>query len=97
MKLVHIVIVKFKPEVDEATKEKAMEDVLALKNDIPEIKAATAGKTFTDRSKGFEWGWVVELEKKEDLATYSDHPAHLAYVSKYKPLFADLIALDYMS
>jgi hypothetical protein len=51
--------------VTEEQKEKIIEDVIALKDDIPQITACTAGKTFTDRSKGYEWGWVVELEKKD--------------------------------
>lgn len=90
-----VVIVKFKPQVTEEVKEQAIVDVLALKDKIPEIKVATGGKTFTDRSKGYEWGWVVELEKKEDLPIYSNHAAHVEFVQKYKPLFEDLIALDY--
>jgi hypothetical protein len=30
--------------------------MLALKEAIPEVIHITAGKTFTDRSQGFEWG-----------------------------------------
>ncbi|KAI8974738.1 stress responsive A/B barrel domain-containing protein [Pilobolus umbonatus] len=95
MKVIHIVIVKFKPSVSDEIKKQTLVDVVALKNKIPEIQIATAGKTFTDRSQGYEWGWVVELEKKEDLPIYTQHKAHQEFVQKYKPLFEDLIALDY--
>ncbi|ORZ11828.1 hypothetical protein BCR42DRAFT_332388, partial [Absidia repens] len=50
-----LVIAKFKPEVSEEIKQQALVDVTALKNTIPEIKSASAGKTFTDRSKGYEY------------------------------------------
>ncbi|KAG0162105.1 hypothetical protein DFQ30_003568, partial [Apophysomyces sp. BC1015] len=90
-------IVKFNQGVDEKVKQQAVEDILALKNKIPEIKKISAGVNFTDRSKGYDHGWVVELEKKEGLGVYNEHPEHLAYVTKYRPLFADLIAVDYES
>ncbi|CDH55785.1 hypothetical protein RO3G_12346 [Lichtheimia corymbifera JMRC:FSU:9682] len=96
MKLVHIVIAKFKPEISEEIRQEACNHVLSLKNDIPQILTCTAGKTFTERSKGYEWGWVVELEKKEDLPVYAEHPAHQGFLTKYKHMFEDLIALDYM-
>ncbi|KAI8334001.1 stress responsive A/B barrel domain-containing protein [Chlamydoabsidia padenii] len=95
MTIVHIVIAKFKPEVSEEVKQQAMDDVVALKHSIPEIKSASSGKTFTDRSQGFEYGWVVELETKEHLSIYSKHSDHLDFVNKYRPLMNDLIALDY--
>ncbi|KAI9018570.1 hypothetical protein CLU79DRAFT_760943 [Phycomyces nitens] len=95
-KVVHIVIVKFKPEVTEEVKQETIRAVIALKNDIPEIISCSAGTTFTDRSKGFEHGWVVELEKEEHLPLYAEHPSHLDFVKEHKPLFADLIALDYV-
>ncbi|CAO3577224.1 unnamed protein product [Absidia cylindrospora] len=96
MTIVHIVIAKFKPEVSEEIKQQALEDVTALKNTIPEIKSASAGKTFTDRSKGYEYSWVVELDTKEDLSVYAKHPDHLDFVTKYKPLMDGLIAVDYV-
>ncbi|KAI9310819.1 hypothetical protein BX666DRAFT_2002934 [Dichotomocladium elegans] len=76
-------------------KTTVLNEVLALKEVIPVIKACTAGKTFTERSKGYEYGWVVELEKKEDLPVYANAQPHLDFLTKYKPLFDDVIALDY--
>lgn len=52
----YLVLVKFKPEVTEEIKQQAIKDVLALKDSIPQITSATAGKNFTDRGKGFEYG-----------------------------------------
>ncbi|ORY94741.1 hypothetical protein BCR43DRAFT_460538 [Syncephalastrum racemosum] len=95
-RLVHIVIAKFKPEVDEATRQAACNQILALKDKIPGVLSASAGKTFTDRSQGFEWGWVFEFKTKEELPLYTNHPAHQEFLKNNKPLFADLIALDYM-
>ncbi|KAI8100052.1 stress responsive A/B barrel domain-containing protein [Halteromyces radiatus] len=95
MTIVHIVIAKFKPEVSEEIKQQALVDVLALKDTIPQIKSASAGKTFTDRSKGFEYSWVVELDTKEELGIYAEAPSHVDFVKKYRPMMDDLIAVDY--
>ena len=55
----HPVIVKFKLEVTEEVKKEAIKDVLALKETIPQITVASAGKNFTDRGKGYEYGNVL--------------------------------------
>ncbi|KAF7731696.1 hypothetical protein EC973_008868 [Apophysomyces ossiformis] len=91
------VLVKFKPEVDESLKQEAINEILALKDKIPEIKKATAGVNFTDRSKGFTHGWVIEVESKEHLTIYNEHEHHVAFVTKFRPLLADLVAVDYES
>ncbi|KAG1114135.1 hypothetical protein G6F42_014273 [Rhizopus arrhizus] len=95
MKVVHIVIVKLKPDITEEVKKYAIKDVLALKDTIPQITVASAGKNFTDRGKGYEYGWVIEIEKKEDLPVYANHQSHLDFLTKYKPTFEDVLAFDY--
>ncbi|CAO3614221.1 unnamed protein product [Mucor fragilis] len=97
MKVVHIVIVKFKPEVTDDIKEEAVKDILALKNTIPQITDISAGKNFTDRGKGYEYGWVIEIENKENLPVYANHQSHLDFLAKYKPTFEDVLAFDYES
>lgn len=49
-------LVKFKAEVGEAMKQELCNKVVSLKDVIPGILKASAGKNFSDRSKGFEWG-----------------------------------------
>lgn len=51
-----IVLVKFKPEITQAAINQTIKDVIALKDTIPQITIASAGKNFTDRGKGYEYG-----------------------------------------
>lgn len=51
-----LVLIKFKPEITQEAIDQTIKDVLALKDTIPQIKAASAGKNFTDRGKGYEYG-----------------------------------------
>ena len=57
------VIAKFKPEISEAVRQEACNEVLKLKDAMgPLIISCTAGKTFTERSKGYEWGMFHTFE-----------------------------------
>ena len=61
-----LVIAKFKPEISEETRQEACNEVLKLKDQIPNILSCTAGKTFTDRSQGYEWG----MQQIDDLRCF---------------------------
>ncbi|CAO3692512.1 unnamed protein product [Rhizopus stolonifer] len=94
-KIIHIVVVKFKPEVTENVRDEVAQAARDLKKSIPQIITATAGKNFTDRGKGYEYGWVIEVGTKEELGLYANHPAHLEFLGNYKSLFEDVLAFDY--
>ncbi|CAO3644332.1 unnamed protein product [Mucor hiemalis] len=89
MKLIHIA------RITQAAIDQTIKDVVALKESIPQIITASAGKNFTDRGKGYEYAWVVELAKKEDLPIYANSDSHQEFVNKYKSTFEDLLAIDY--
>ncbi|KAG2173397.1 hypothetical protein INT44_008749 [Umbelopsis vinacea] len=89
MAIIHIVLVKFKPTVPESVKKDLCDKVCALKEVIPGITKATAGKNFSERGKGFEWG------KLGDLDVYATHPAHLEFISALAAHKEDILAFDY--
>ncbi|KAI8577785.1 hypothetical protein K450DRAFT_249987 [Umbelopsis ramanniana AG] len=95
MAIIHIVLVKFKPTTPETVKRELCDKVCALKEVIPGITKATAGKNFTERGKGFEWGWVFEHVSKKDLEVYATHPAHLKFISDLAAHKEDILAFDY--
>ncbi|KAG2178769.1 hypothetical protein INT43_001615 [Umbelopsis isabellina] len=95
MTVVHVVLVKFKAEVGEAMKQELCNKVVSLKDVIPGIIKASAGKNFSDRSKGFEWGWVFEHTSKKDLDDYAVHPAHQEFVKLLGNYRTDILAFDY--
>ncbi|RUS25338.1 hypothetical protein BC938DRAFT_472311 [Jimgerdemannia flammicorona] len=56
MTIHHIVLVKVKPGTDQARLDRMVEAVAAFKENIPGVLKASAGKNFTDRGKGYEYG-----------------------------------------
>ncbi|GAB5588203.1 hypothetical protein Unana1_03103 [Umbelopsis nana] len=95
MAVIHVVLVKFKADVTETVKKELCDKVCALKETIPGITKATAGKNFSERAKGFEWGWVFEHVSKKDLDAYAIHPDHLQYVKDLAPYKEDILSFDY--
>ena len=82
----HIVMWKFKPEIEENKKEelkKAMEENLtALVGKIPglltlEFVACPFGSSTHDMAL------VSTFEKEEDISVYAKHPAHVAVADTY--------------
>ncbi|CAG8490984.1 5113_t:CDS:2 [Ambispora leptoticha] len=96
MGVIHIVLFKVNADTSEEAINKALSEVILLKEKIPEIVKASAGKNFTDRAKGYEYALVIELSSKEDLQTYLNHEDHVEFKSQYlTPIMQDCLAFDF--
>lgn len=95
----HIVMWKFKPEVENAKKpelKKAMaENLKSLVGKVPGlltvdfVEAPLASSTH-------DMALVTTLEKAEDVAVYAKHPEHVKVADTYvRPYTTERVALDY--
>lgn len=93
----HVVAFQFKENVSTIRQEQAINDFLALKDLIPEIKNFEGGNEISTggRNKGFSHCFVLTFENEAARDVYLPHPAHMDVVNKNKPLFNDLLVLDY--
>ena len=95
----HIVMWKFKPEIEEAKKpeiKKAMKENLAgLVGKVPGLLTVE----FVEEplpSSTHDVALVTTLEKAEDIAVYSTHPAHVAVADTcVRPFVTERACLDY--
>ena len=81
MKMIrHIFIGTFKPDLDEATKQKQLLDMQAMKDRIPGV---------ADLKVGLSTGWVgaenqvvmtVDFRTRADFDVYLTHPYHTDYI-----------------
>lgn len=91
----HIVLIKLKPEF-EAKIDEICSALNSLKSKIPEIIEICAGRNISNRHQGYQMGLRSLFKSKEDLETYSKHPAHVELVETLLiPAKDDLIALDF--
>ncbi|NEO41073.1 MAG: Dabb family protein [Moorea sp. SIOASIH] len=93
----HIILFKWKEDASADAIALAMNGLLAMKDQIPEIVELSCGENFSPlRSKGFQHALRVQLVNRDALSTYADHPAHQEVVQNYiKPIQGDIIAVDY--
>ena len=95
----HIVMWKFKPEIEEARKpeiKKAMKENLAgLVGKVPGLLTVE----FVEEplpSSTHDVALVTTLEKAEDIAVYATHPAHVAVADTcVRPFVTERACLDY--
>ena len=95
----HIVMWKFKPEIEEEKKpelKKAMKENLAgLVGKVPGLLTVE----FVEdplTSSTHDVALVTTLEKAEDIAVYAAHPAHVAVADTYvRPFVTERACLDY--
>ena len=90
----HIVMWKFKPEVEDAKKselKKAMAENLKVPGllTVDFVEAPLASSTH-------DMALVTTLEKAEDVAVYAKHPEHVKVADTYvRPYTTERAALDY--
>lgn len=75
----HIVLLKFRPDLDESAIRHALDAVLALKERIGGIRSITVGTNESPEKleKGFRHGFVVDFADAAARDAYLPHPAHV--------------------
>ena len=95
----HIVMWKFKPEVREEDKKKRLEDMAEqLKGLVGRVPGLLTVDFIASpiQSSTHDMALVTTLEKKEDIAAYAVHPAHVHVADTYvRPYVCDRVCLDY--
>lgn len=99
MTVYHIVMWKFKEEIEEARKpelKKAMaENLGSLAGKVPGLKTVQ----FVEEpipSSTHDMALVTTFEKAEDIAVYAKHPEHVAVADTYvRPYVCSRACLDY--
>ena len=101
MPLMHVVCIKFKPEVTVDAAEAHLQNDLRLKERMPDlvrhwtVKRNASLVERSDCNLGMEWVISVEFANKEALAAYQVHPQHMEVVGIQKPLIAGKFVCDY--
>ncbi len=95
----HIVMWRLKDEALGASKEenalKLKETLLALKNEIQELKAVDVGINFNPSEAAFDVVLYSEFENREGLETYQKHPEHVKIVKFVGEIRTDRAVVDY--
>ncbi len=74
----HIVLIRFRADVTEATIAGIFADLHAIKGKLPGVLAITAGRSASPEQleRGYMHGFVVDFADWSALAAYQVHPDH---------------------
>ncbi|MFZ5675874.1 MAG: Dabb family protein [Pseudomonadota bacterium] len=75
----HVVLINFRPELDEPAVSRALHSVVKLKDRIEGILAVTVGANNSPENveKGFRHGFVVDFRDAAARDAYLPHPEHV--------------------
>ena len=96
----HIILFKFKPDVNVEKAEALMRGIGRLQREIKEIKNYIFGRNDDDNphNDGFEYSFVMSFKSKEDREKYQHHPMHQAYIAEVLEPYVDkAIVFDFES
>lgn len=92
----HILLLRWTEKATQEAIDRAMSELLALKEKIPGILDVSSGKNFSERSKGFTHGMVFRFKDRAALDGYFPHPEHQHAVQTFlNPIRADTLVFDY--
>ena len=93
----HLILLKFKPGIQENA-VKAIETALAaLPELIPEIKSFEFGRDIIHSDRSFDFALVSLFKDLEALKRYQQHPAHQEALVLVKASCAQILAVDYQT
>jgi hypothetical protein len=92
----HVVLFKPKPEATQEQREALRDGLLALREKVPGIVAASCGFNFSDRAQGHDIGFVVRFVDRAALAAYLPHPEHQKVVQEcWRPIADSALVVDF--
>lgn len=74
----HIVLIRFRPDVSEATINAIFEDLHSIKAKLPGVIAITSGRSESPEKieRGYMHGFVADFADWAALEAYQQHPDH---------------------
>lgn len=93
--LIHVVCWKYKPEIDEETRENHRTRLRALPDLIPEIASFHVGEDILHLERSFHTGLVSGFADREALDHYTDHPHHQAVAAIGREISEAVVSVDF--
>ena len=93
--ITHILIWNYRPEVPDAERAAIEATLQALPAVVTSLDSLTFGPVFRWRVREYSHACVMRFANLAALDAYQGHPAHQAFVARFHPATAELVALDY--
>jgi hypothetical protein len=92
----HVVMIKFKPEFDQSSREDWAERARKMPQEIAEIRSFTLGFDVFGVERSWDAAIVADFDTIEDVRTYAVHPAHLPVSAISVPNSEHMVSVDFV-
>ena len=93
--LTHIVVWKYKPEVDEGQRREHVERLRRLAGIIPEIESFKVGGDVLHLPRSYHTGLVATFRDRAALEAYDAHPEHQAVARLGRSVSEHVASVDF--
>ena len=95
--LTHIVIWKYRTEVEQAIREEHVERLRRLPSLIPDIESFSIGFDALHLPRSYDTGLVAIFPNRAALDAYTVHPEHMLVVELGRSISAHVASVDFES
>ncbi len=94
--ITHIILIKLKDRNDDSVNG-MKEKLLGMKEKIEALTSLSVGADFAHAEVSYDIAMIAQLESKEALTAYLNHPAHIEVGKYIASVEAEVAAADYES
>lgn len=91
----HVVLFKFKPEVDNAARTEFIDMLKQLAVDIEQVRSLEVGENFTESPRAFDVCLIVDVDDEAALKAYAQHPDHQPVLQRVGEIMSGSHVVDY--
>ncbi len=91
----HVVLFKFKPEVNQAVRADFVRRLRQLAADVETVRALEVGINFAESARAHDVALIADFDDRTGLAAYADHPRHQPVKALAAELCSALPVVDY--
>ena len=95
--LTHIVVWKYRADVEQETRDEHVSMLSALGGIIPEVKSLSVGFDVVKIPRSYDTGLVAVFENRSGLDAYTVHPEHVKVADFGRTISEHVVSVDFIS
>jgi hypothetical protein len=97
MMLTHLVIWKYRADVDQQVREEHVRMLRSLASVIEEVESLSAGFDVLKLPRSFDTGLVAVFRDRDALDAYTIHPEHIKVAAFGKTISEQVASVDFLT
>lgn len=94
--LTHIVVWKYRGDVEQAVREEHLALLRRLADVIPEIRSFNVGYDVLALPRSYDTGLVATFEDRAALESYTVHPEHILVADMGRRISEHIVSVDFV-